>query len=583
MGNMFNSISFMFAFLFLNLVLLSHAQLIPREYDFYIYDINLTRMCENTTTLTINGMFPGPTLHVNKGETIRVNVHNNGTYGITIHWHGILQPRNPWSDGPLYVTQCPIQAGYNYTYELIFSREEGTIWYHAHSEWSMATVHGAIVIDPPMGRYPYGIPDGNQTIILGSWYIQEVMKMYEDAKADNYNFPNANGTTINGQPGYPNDCSALSSFKMTVESKKTYLLQIVNAVLNEDQFFGIAGHKMTLVGHDGAYTKALTSEYIRIAPGQTMDVLVTANQNAGCYYMASAPYYDGGGAFTDSTASAVLEYSTLNCSNITDRRAIPYPQFPARNNITAALNFTNSIRSLDSDDHPAVVPTNITKNVFIRVGIGALGGRTVATLNSISFAFPNISILEAYSRNLSGYYDEDFPSKIEDIPTAAEFGTKALMFNYSDAVQIVFQGGGGTHPLHIHGFTFYAVATGDGDWQDVSETITTCSDTSDASEPCYNLVDPPELNTVSIPRLGWVAVRFVADNPGVWFVHCHYEKHLTWGMSTVFIVRNGTNPEEQMIAPPDDMPSCSDETSPTSFSAAALKLVQSYFMSFASI
>jgi laccase len=36
----------------------------------------------------------------------------------------------------------------------------------------------------------------------------------------------------------------------------------------------------------------------------------------------------------------------------------------------------------------------------------------------------------------------------------------------------------------------------------------------------YNLVDPPVRNTVLVPRLGWVAVRFVADNPGA--VHTRF-------------------------------------------------------------
>ncbi|CAM8901375.1 unnamed protein product [Rhodiola kirilowii] len=25
----------------------------------------------------------------------------------------------------------------------------------------------------------------------------------------------------------------------------------------------------------------------------------------------------------------------------------------------------------------------------------------------------------------------------------------------------------------------------------------------------------------------------MADNPGVWFMHCHLERHVTWGMDTV--------------------------------------------------
>ena len=43
---------------------------------------------------------------------------------------------------------------------------------------------------------------------------------------------------------------------------------------------------------------------------------------------------------------------------------------------------------------------------------------------------------------------------------------------------------------------------------------------------------------------------------GVWFMHCHVERHLTWGMETVFIVKNGKHPEAQMLPPPSDMPPC---------------------------
>lgn len=30
----------------------------------------------------------------------------------------------------------------------------------------------------------------------------------------------------------------------------------------------------------------------------------------------------------------------------------------------------------------------------------------------------------------------------------------------------------------------------------------------------FNLVDPPERNTVGVPTRGWTAIRFQADNPG---------------------------------------------------------------------
>ena len=43
---------------------------------------------------------------------------------------------------------------------------------------------------------------------------------------------------------------------------------------------------------------------------------------------------------------------------------------------------------------------------------------------------------------------------------------------------------------------------------------------------------------------------------GVWLMHCHIERHLTWGMDMVFIVKNGPSPEVQLLPPPPDMPPC---------------------------
>ncbi|PRQ52348.1 putative laccase [Rosa chinensis] len=41
---------------------------------------------------------------------------------------------------------------------------------------------------------------------------------------------------------------------------------------------------------------------------------------------------------------------------------------------------------------------------------------------------------------------------------------------------------------------------------------------------------------------------------GVWFWHCHMERHLTWGMESAFIVKNGGTPETTMLPPPATMP-----------------------------
>jgi laccase len=82
--------------------------------------------------------------------------------------HGVKQPRNPWSDGPEYITQCPIQPGKKFRQKVSFSIEEGTIWWHAHSDWSRATIHGAIIIYPRINSsYPFPKPYKEIPIIFG--------------------------------------------------------------------------------------------------------------------------------------------------------------------------------------------------------------------------------------------------------------------------------------------------------------------------------------------------------------------------------------------------------------------------------
>ncbi|KAK6244722.1 hypothetical protein QUC31_011131, partial [Theobroma cacao] len=56
------------------------------------------------------------------------------------------------------------------------------------------------------------------------------------------------------------------TFAMEVEAGKTYLLRIINAALNDELFFAIAGYNMTVVEIDAIYTKPFTTRVILIAP-----------------------------------------------------------------------------------------------------------------------------------------------------------------------------------------------------------------------------------------------------------------------------------------------------------------------------
>ena len=67
------------------------------------------------------------------------------------------------------MTQCPILPGTNFTYQVQLSTEEGTLWWHAHSDWTRASVHGAIVVLPALGTtFPFPEPDEEEIIVFGT-------------------------------------------------------------------------------------------------------------------------------------------------------------------------------------------------------------------------------------------------------------------------------------------------------------------------------------------------------------------------------------------------------------------------------
>ena len=139
------------------------------SFAWQIEKVDVTKLCRQRSILTVNGQFPGPTIHARKGDVVFVNVHNRGRKNITLHWHGVDQPRNPWFDGPEFITQCPIRPGAKFTYRIVFSDEEGTVWWHAHSDFDRATVHGAIIVSPKLGAaYPYPETHKDIPIILGT-------------------------------------------------------------------------------------------------------------------------------------------------------------------------------------------------------------------------------------------------------------------------------------------------------------------------------------------------------------------------------------------------------------------------------
>ncbi|GER35162.1 laccase family protein [Striga asiatica] len=538
-----------------------------RHYQFNVKLQNMTRLCKTKSIITVNGKFPGPPIVAREGDRVVVEVVNHVPNNVTIHWHGVRQLLSGWADGPAYITQCPIQTGQTW--------QRGTLFWHAHASWLRATLYGPIIILPAKNApYPFPKPHKEVPIIFGEWWNADTEAVINQALQTGGGPNVSDAYTINGLPGPTyNICSPNETFKLKVKPGKTYLLRLINAALNDELFFCIAGHTVTVVEADAVYVKPFDTDILFIAPGQTTNVLLRTKPHPtnATYPMAARPYFTGQGTFDNSTVLGILEYNYKlskppTAANILSK----IPILPPINGTSFVSNFTSRLRSLANARFPANVPKTVDRKFFFTVGLGSTpcpanatcqgpnGTKFAASVNNVSFANPTRSILESYYTGRSAsVYTTDFPSKPErpfdytgkpPNNTMVSNGTKVVVVPFNATVEVVLQGtsilGAESHPLHLHGYNFFVVGEGFGNFD------------SSKDPARFNLVDPVERNTVGVPSGGWVAIRFRADNPGVWFMHCHFEVHLSWGLKMAWIVLNGEMPNQKLPPPPSDLPKC---------------------------
>ena len=62
-------------------------------------------------------------------------------------------------------------------------------------------------------------------------------------------------------------------------------------------------------------------------------------------------------------------------------------------------------------------------------------------------------------------------------------------------------------------------------------------DLNDSGKIKRNFINPPMKDTVSVPDAGFTLIRFLADNPGYWLLHCHMSWHNHVGMAVVIQVK----------------------------------------------
>ncbi|KAJ7065699.1 laccase [Mycena amicta] len=448
------------------------------------------------STVLAGGTFPGPLIRGNKGSTFELNVvddltDNTMLKSTSIHWHGIFQAGTPWEDGPAFVTQCPITPKNSFLYNFNTNQQTGTYWYHSHLSTQYCDgLRGPLVIYDPQDpqKSLYDIDDETTVITLADWYHYPA--------PSHPAVPAFNSTLINGLGrflGGPLTQLAVIS----VSPYKRYRFRLVAISCDPNWIFSIDHHSMTIIEVDGVNHKPLTVDSLQIFAGQRYSFVLNASQPPSNYWIRAQPTLALPGVnlgFANATNSAILRYVGAPIRDPTTNSTSTNPLI--ENNLTPLVR-------TPVPGKPGAGNADVNLNLVIT--LNTTGPQARFEINNVSFVPPTAPVLLQILSGAHSAQDLLPKGSIYELPP-------------NKVIEVSIPGGtvGAPHPFHLHGHNFFVVRS--------------------AGNSSYNYVNPPIRDVVSTgpATTDLTTFRFVTDNAGPWFLHCHIDWHLDVGLAIVF-------------------------------------------------
>lgn len=449
-----------------------------------------------------NNTWPLPILRVKKGD--RINLYLNNGFddrNTTLHFHGMFQNGTTQMDGPEMVTQCPIAPGDTFLYNFTVDQQVGTYWYHLHTSGQYGDgMRAAFIIEEPTKEdYPFDF-DEEVVLTVAEWYHDTADTLIPQF----LNLYNPQGTEPIPQTSLFNDTRGLN---WTVEPNKTYFVRIVNVGGFVSQWLFMEDHEFEVVEVDGVYVNKTTTPVIYITIAQRYGVLIRTKNDTSRNF-----------AFMNNIDDSMLD-TPKECWTINSTNSIQYNKdaaFP--DPIDKYADQLDDIELTTLAQVPLLPDSD--QQITIAVQMNNLGnGINYAFFNNLTYTVPKVPVLATAL------------SSGEFATNSYIYGnTNAFVIQNDDVIDIILNNEDtGRHPFHLHGHVFQLLARG----EEVDD-----NDPPVAFDP-HNHTDYPDFpmmrDTVYVEPQLYIVMRFRADNPGVWFFHCHIEWHLEQGLAIVLI------------------------------------------------
>ncbi|XP_050287642.1 monocopper oxidase-like protein SKS1 [Quercus robur] len=521
-------------------------------YDLRLSYITASPLGVPQQVIAVNGKFPGPLINSTTNDNVNVNVHNDLDENLLMTWSGIQMRRDSWQDGVLG-TNCPIHPKRNWTYQFQLKDQIGSFFYFPSLNFQRASGgFGPIIINNRVIiAIPFAQPDGDITITIGDWYIQNHTALRSALDAGK-GLAMPDGVLINGKGPYRyNTTLVLDGIEyetIQVDPGKTYRIRVHNVGISTSLNFRIQNHFLLLAETEGYYTTQQNFTSLDIHVGQSYSFLVTMDQNASSdYYIVASARFVNESLWQRVTGVAVLRYSNSKGPATGPLPDPPNDFYDKSWSMNQALSIRQNVSASGARSNPQgsfhYGQINVTQTYVIKtVPPEIINGTLRTTLNGISFVNPDTPITLADNYNVMGAYKLNFPD--QPLNRTPRLDRSVINATYKGFIEIIFQNNDTMmQSFHVDGYSFFMVGMGTDVW------------TVD-SRSRYNKWDAISRSTTQVFPGGWTAVLISLDNVGVWNIRTENLDRWYLGQETYMKIINPQENGATEMGLPDNVLYC---------------------------
>ncbi|KAJ2138654.1 ferroxidase fet3 [Coemansia sp. RSA 678] len=448
-----------------------------------------------------NGQLPIPPIYVTQGDVLELTAINHLDMPVTLHAHGLFQRNSTYYDGPALITECGIPPESQFTYIIETRDQSGTYWVHSH--YRMEGIDGLraalVILDQDtslLDEY-----DEDVLLTLEDWGQEPNNDLMERLQVTPFANLSTDHPTV-----LINGINANLSQPIRFTPGRRYRLRVVSMSFTYWFKVRLPGHTMQVIEADGIYSQPSAVDGLDMCPGQRYSVIITAQESLEFNYALNVTFYSD---YIPQISGLTPRYHHVP---IVYRDNAPTKTFPLIEDHEVKWADEYAMESRDEQTLLEPVDQHIVLNV--KTLVNKVGIPNYAFGN---YAYNHVPVPPLFTALTTG------DMALSPSVYAPQLNAIILQHNHIVELELRNPDTVMVHSYHCHGHAFQVVESGP-----VNASLL-------VPVKRFRGRQPMRRDTITLAANRYVRLRIKADNPGVWFQHCHQEQHSYSGLAFTLI------------------------------------------------